>query len=119
MTTCKSHPRSRKPGMPVAPDGRLRKRGKWRPTPSDGAETAGMSSFGFPGYPMNQPSQHPLDALWQAQTLVWVVLAGECIALVLALAPGVDRSEEHTSDLQSLMRISYSVFCFIKTKTYY
>src|SRR3546814_17067979 len=90
MTTCKSHPRSRKPGMPVAPDGRLRKRGKWRPTPSDGAETAGRSSFGFPGYPMNQPSQHPLDALWQAQTLVWVVLAGECIALVLALAPGGD-----------------------------
>src|SRR3546814_7267858 len=25
-------------------------------------------------------------------------------------------SEEHTSDLQSLMRISYAVFCFNKTK---
>src|SRR3546814_2918905 len=28
----------------------------------------------------------------------------------------VDRSEEHTSDLQSLMRISYAVFCLKKTK---
>src|SRR3546814_8268975 len=29
---------------------------------------------------------------------------------------GVDRSEEHTSELQSLMRISYAVFC-LKKKT--
>src|SRR3546814_2693755 len=28
---------------------------------------------------------------------------------------GYTRSEEHTSDLQSLMRISYAVFCLIKT----
>src|SRR3546814_10280601 len=28
---------------------------------------------------------------------------------------GADRSEEHTSELQSLMRISYAVFC-LKTK---
>src|SRR3546814_10121777 len=28
-----------------------------------------------------------------------------------------DRSEEHTSELQSLMRISYAVFC-LKTKTH-
>src|SRR3546814_3116856 len=30
---------------------------------------------------------------------------------------GLDRSEEHTSELQSLMRISYAVFCLKKTKT--
>src|SRR3546814_7983082 len=30
----------------------------------------------------------------------------------------VDRSEEHTSELQSLMRISYAVFC-LKKQTYY
>src|SRR3546814_7587032 len=29
------------------------------------------------------------------------------------------RSEEHTSELQSLMRISYAVFCLKKTKTSY
>src|SRR3546814_2702643 len=29
---------------------------------------------------------------------------------------GTDRSEEHTSELQSLMRISYAVFCLKKKK---
>src|SRR3546814_3592025 len=33
--------------------------------------------------------------------------------------PGpASRSEEHTSELQSLMRISYAVFCLKKKKTY-
>src|SRR3546814_2880679 len=31
-------------------------------------------------------------------------------------AVGPDRSEEHTSELQSLMRISYAVFCLKKKK---
>src|SRR3546814_10150364 len=31
--------------------------------------------------------------------------------------PLLDRSEEHTSELQSLMRISYAVFCLKKKKT--
>src|SRR3546814_4213837 len=31
----------------------------------------------------------------------------------------IDRSEEHTSELQSLMRISYAVFCLQKKKTPY
>src|SRR3546814_4935883 len=30
------------------------------------------------------------------------------------LARGVERSEEHTSELQSLMRISYAAFCLKK-----
>src|SRR3546814_5326165 len=30
--------------------------------------------------------------------------------------PGFNRSEEHTSELQSLMRISYAVFCLKKKK---
>src|SRR3546814_6863968 len=29
----------------------------------------------------------------------------------------IERSEEHTSELQSLMRISYAVFCLKKQKT--
>src|SRR3546814_4024499 len=32
-------------------------------------------------------------------------------------APPIDRSEEHTSELQSLMRISYAVFCLKKKNT--
>src|SRR3546814_1388315 len=31
--------------------------------------------------------------------------------------PAVTRSEEHTSELQSLMRISYAVFCLKKKKS--
>src|SRR3546814_1969861 len=37
------------------------------------------------------------------------------IGLSLVLAGG-GRSEEHTSELQSIMRISYAVFCLKKTK---
>src|SRR3546814_1874550 len=33
-----------------------------------------------------------------------------------ATAPSLMRSEEHTSELQSLMRISYAVFCLKKKK---
>src|SRR3546814_1410363 len=37
--------------------------------------------------------------------------------MVLERVPGADRrSEEHTSELQSLMRISYAVFCLTKKK---
>src|SRR3546814_8447866 len=32
------------------------------------------------------------------------------------VAQEIDRSEEHTSELQSLMRISYAVFCLKKKK---
>src|SRR3546814_6915513 len=38
------------------------------------------------------------------------------LARTHALRP--QRSEEHTSELQSLMRISYAVFCLKKKKTY-
>src|SRR3546814_10883865 len=34
-----------------------------------------------------------------------------------ALLEVLDRSEEHTSELQSLMRISYAVFCLKKKKS--
>src|SRR3546814_3860068 len=40
-------------------------------------------------------------------------IAGEWIE---AEGSALDRSEEHTSELQSLMRISYAVFCLKKTK---
>src|SRR3546814_4774379 len=50
--------------------------------------------------------------------LIWKYLTGlqpngtEKPGLIRAL----DRSEEHTSELQSLMRISYAVFCLKKKK---
>src|SRR3546814_8962991 len=51
---------------------------------------------------------------------------GRCIALVTTMSGArqpqngygcaTSRSEEHTSELQSLMRISYAVFCLKKKK---
>src|SRR3546814_10738682 len=42
---------------------------------------------------------------------------GELQSSVGEMLLGVSRSEEHTSELQSLMRISYAVFCLKKKKT--
>src|SRR3546814_3398625 len=44
-----------------------------------------------------------------------LVKVGEEIEIV-GIKPTVKRSEEHTSELQSLMRISYAVFCLKKKK---
>src|SRR3546814_3968183 len=53
----------------------------------------------------------------------WVIGLGEAMldAVLLAdtaedMAEPSQRSEEHTSELQSLMRISYAVFCLKKKK---
>src|SRR3546814_10151143 len=37
--------------------------------------------------------------------------------MISMTSTSVERSEEHTSELQSLMRISYAVFCLKKKKT--
>src|SRR3546814_4537064 len=42
--------------------------------------------------------------------------ASTSISLAASM-PGRTRSEEHTSELQSLMRISYAVFCLKKKNT--
>src|SRR3546814_2030454 len=36
---------------------------------------------------------------------------------ILSASCGIERSEEHTSELQSLLRISYAVFCLKKKQT--
>src|SRR3546814_20129770 len=45
-----------------------------------------------------------------------VVAQCEFVAAYIERHPEYRRSEEHTSDIQSLMRISYDVFCLHKTK---
>src|SRR3546814_7330531 len=40
----------------------------------------------------------------------------DCALRIVRNEAGEERSEEHTSELQSLMRISYAVFCLKKKK---
>src|SRR3546814_9501801 len=53
----------------------------------------------------------------RAKALALLAGDAELAGLVHGVFDGVPRSEEHTSELQSLMRISYAVFCLNKKKT--
>src|SRR3546814_6281930 len=58
--------------------------------------------------------RHGAARLDRPQHEILGVVAGEKENLLRRA--DVDRSEEHTSELQSLMRISYAVFCLKKKK---
>src|SRR3546814_10505727 len=45
------------------------------------------------------------------------IASGRCMSTCPRKTDPCTRSEEHTSELQSLMRISYAVFCLKKKKT--
>src|SRR3546814_3700125 len=47
-------------------------------------------------------------------TVTAVVIAARATATTIIVGRAAHRSEEHTSELQSLMRISYAVFCLKK-----
>src|SRR3546814_5810121 len=47
------------------------------------------------------------------------VLAAPAVSSCVGFSFAVHRSEEHTSELQSLMRISYAVFCLKKNTRIY
>src|SRR3546814_3990360 len=55
---------------------------------------------------------HSARALW----VIYVILTAAC-AVTFYLLGMTPRSEEHTSELQSLMRISYAAFCLQKKIT--
>src|SRR3546814_9692136 len=72
-------------------------------------------------------SRRPAGALWLGRRLGGQRRAAAACARLQAMGqparpPGArpqgTRSEEHTSELQSLMRISYAVFCLKKKKRY-
>src|SRR3546814_2791075 len=71
----------------------------------------GLNDTCVPGLALiraDAPSE-PLPSVYHPS--LCVVVQGRKRALL-----GDERSEEHTSELQSLMRISYAVFCLKKTK---
>src|SRR3546814_5072733 len=78
-------------------------------------------AFVFPG--QGSQSVGMLDA-WADNAAVNDVVGrasaalGQDLAALISSGPAeeLNRSEEHTSELQSLMRISYAVFCLKKKK---
>src|SRR3546814_3611603 len=77
------------------------------------------------GIARNLRRHYPRPVLWTMVTLLLIAnivnlgadLSAMGAALVLLTGGNaVLRSEEHTSELQSLMRISYAVFCLKKKK---
>src|SRR3546814_4866059 len=59
---------------------------------------------------------HPEGCAYRAR-MIEALDAAQMRWRVAYTGPGVTRSEEHTSELQSLMRISYAVFCLKKKTT--
>src|SRR3546814_5926196 len=90
--------------------------GLCRPQGNDG----GMAGASRSGSLLRDPAISRLELPWP--------LAGRCrggdllyaragwFSASMATETDLDRSEEHTSELQSLMRISYAVFCLKKKK---
>src|SRR3546814_2128963 len=67
------------------------------------------------------PDGDPIGS-WNVRPMVFIILANMLFGILLEGWPALHipalgfRSEEHTSELQSLMRISYAVFCLKKKK---
>src|SRR3546814_1619831 len=59
-----------------------------------------------------------VTVLRDGRTVLHAETAGLEPQAIAAAIAGRSRSEEHTSELQSLMRISYAVFCLKKKKTH-
>jgi two-component system sensor histidine kinase AlgZ len=56
-----------------------------------------------------QPPGGPLDVLWQARVIIWVLISGEGLAAVLTLAPGVNHDLSVHFGLASLL-IQWTAF---------
>src|SRR3546814_1093412 len=71
-------------------------------------------------YPWGEAAPGTGETIRVADGISWARIPmpgslGHINSWLLDDADGVARSEEHTSELQSLMRISYAVFCLKKT----
>src|SRR3546814_3745350 len=88
--------------------------------PSDAAHGRGhVSRSGGGMKTTNKPLGSPImnKQLKKQLLATAIAAAGVMPMLAYAQAHSGHRSEEHTSELQSLMRISYAVFC-LKKKTH-
>src|SRR3546814_9784543 len=81
--------------------------------------TKRMEDIGFEGVTALQIYGPPWPSLSVAATATSRLKVATGIAVAAARSPfetAMIKSEEHTSELQSLMRISYAVFCLKKKK---
>src|SRR3546814_4495387 len=85
------------------------------------ASTAATPARGPSGWPHTAPltarKSAPAFTSGAAFSAVMPPMATQGSSNSAVHQPRIDRSEEHTSELQSLMRISYAVFC-LKKKTH-
>src|SRR3546814_1936059 len=70
-------------------------------------------AYNVAGIPVAAGVLYPIFGL-----LLSPIIAAAAMALSSVSVIANSRSEEHTSELQSLMRISYAVFCLKKKKTH-
>src|SRR3546814_15504022 len=81
-----------------------------------------MASVSESGRGANREYQSSHEGFLRHRGFRWMKIATAlCVAAIAAYlltdpTPRPSRSEEHTSELQSLMRISYAVFCLKKKK---
>src|SRR3546814_3686572 len=87
----------------------------------DPDDTDGDARTGEPGRQWISTTRHPTDATLSGYVDKYFLRTKDCVARFgdkrVTYAVFM-RSEEHTSELQSLMRISYAVFCLKKKKTH-
>src|SRR3546814_4270798 len=72
----------------------------------------------LPGHDDSAPTNFRPGKVVLRATLLAAILFGVFYINYLNGWIGTGRSEEHTSELQSLMRITYAVFCLKKKKSY-
>src|SRR3546814_4265693 len=70
----------------------------------------------IPGVQRADPNWFALRLSWQGYDYLEIIRDPRIWRLTKKAATKTGRSEEHTSELQSLMRISYADFCLIKKK---
>src|SRR3546814_9159350 len=94
-------------------NGRERRGTAWRQAMA-GRGAVGKRPAGFPSSVRIEPFDRLAGAQDKLRPLIEVEMPRRR-ALTMGVSTSLDtRSEEHTSELQSLMRISYAVFCLNK-----